>query len=227
MGFLQAFMTLAKSRSSIKGYEVWRMGYINQHTGLTTYFHWRYFSYWRVAIKVYKELLNNSDPSDTALKIKDNGYQVIFTPEGQRPILLTTIELRKGFGKGGIFRARMMHTFPGELKKLIPYLSKLFDAIKNYPKAAVMPEELKKMIAHFFWMGVHNTITERGNSQYMLMLHRLLYNLHGFQTGPWNPLYVQPDCIALLLPFEQFYQEYYDHLFDYQPVSYRNLTYNS
>lgn len=217
----ETYKEFAKPRSHLKGYEVWRMGYFNPSVGLVTQFHWRYFMYWHLAIKVYKELLSDVAKSEGNLKLVENGYQVLFHPDGGKPIALTRIDLQKPSDKG-LFRAQMMHTFPNEVKQILPYLSKLFDEIKNYPKqlsANGLPPKLKKKIAYFFWLGTHTTITERGNAQYMLMMHRLLYNMHGFHTGPWNPLYVQPDCIALLLPFERFYEMYYDDLFDYAPIA--------
>lgn len=217
---LETLMKFAKSRSHLKGYEVWRMGYFNPGIGLVTHFHWRYFIYWQLAITVYKQLLANPEKYKGSLELKDIGYQILFQSPDLNSIPLSKIELKKPFVKG-FFRARMVHTFPNEVKKVLPYLSKLFEDIKNYPKdpqSDKIAPELKKMIAYFFWLGSHNTITERGNSQYMLMLHRLLYNLHGYQAGPWSPLYVQPDCIALLLPFDWFYEKYYDNLFDYPPT---------
>ncbi|MBA2729035.1 MAG: hypothetical protein H0U49_12795 [Parachlamydiaceae bacterium] len=217
----ETYKKFAQPRSHLKGYEIWRMGYFNPGTGLVTFFHWRYFIYWHLAIKIYKELLADATKFEASLKLVDNGYQVLFSPVVGKSIELTKIELKKPFSNE-IFRARMVHTFPAEIKQILPHLAKLFDEIKNYPRehsAKELPLDLKRKIAYFFWLGVHTTITERGNSQYMLMLHRLLYNLHGFQTGPWNPLYVQPDCIALLLPFDRFFEKYYDDLFDFAPFS--------
>ncbi len=68
------------------------------------------------------------------------------------------------------------------------------------------------MIAKLFWLGCHLTITSRGSSQYMLLFHRYLYNLHGYSTQSWGLRYVQPDCIAIMMPFEVFFKDYYDCL---------------
>lgn len=214
--FLGVLNKFAKPRAHQKGYEEWRMGSSFQGTSLATYFHYRYFFFWHRAQKLYKELLIDTEKFKNTLQLNDEGYQVLFALEGQKAISLSTIQITRPRSLKR-FKGRIIHTDPEEIKKLLPYLSQLFEEIKNFPldaSATTLSEELKKMIALFFWLGCHMTITERGNAQYMLMMHRLCYNIHGFQMGPWSPLYVQPDCMALITPFEVFFEKYYDQLFD-------------
>ena len=59
--------------------------------------------------------------------------------------------------------------------------------------------------------------TRRNNSQHMLEIHAMLYELNGFLIGPPSQEFVLPDCVALSTDFEDFYQNYYDKLFDFSP----------
>jgi hypothetical protein len=221
-GMLKSLIEFAKPRSGQKGFEAWRIGY-DQGYELHTHFHGRYFLFWRIVRGIYQELLADPNRFTGELELTELGYKVIYSNEQFPKFVLSNIDLKGPYPKGG-FKALMRHTSVADLKGHLPYVSRLFDEIKEFPcdpAATEMPPELKEKIALFYWLGCHNTLTDRGNSQYMLMMHRLLYNIHGFQAAPWSPVYVLPDCIAIAMPFRLFYTEYYDKLFDFpiQPVA--------
>ncbi len=209
---LKVLMKLAEVQSKISA-ETWRMGL---ESGLITYFHGRYFLFWQYAQKMYKEFLRFPDRYQNELCRVKEGYQVLYKLDEFTILPLSTLVVRKPF-KQGVFSARMNHTDSKQIEILLPHLDVLFDEIRNYPMPPVRPLmpplELKKMIAKLFWLGCHLVITARGSSQFMLMLHRLLYDIHGYSAKSWGLRYVQPDCIAILLPFDLFFNEYYDDLF--------------
>lgn len=209
---LEVFMKLAGVTPKVD-YEAWRMGV---NAGLVTHFYGRYFMFWQYAQKMYKELLKDPEKYYNALLRVDEGYQVLYKLDDSTVVPLSTLQIRKPI-KQGNFQARMNHTGPIEVKLLLPHLNILFEEIKNFSLPAerpiAPPAELKKMIAKLFWLGCHLTPTARGSSQYMLMFHRLLYNIHGYTTRSWSLKYVQPDCMAILMPFEVFYHDYYGDLY--------------
>lgn len=55
--------------------------------------------------------------------------------------------------------------------------------------------------------------TQRGNSQYALELHHLLWEIHGVQVGPLHPRIGLPDCMGLFVDFEELYTKHYSDLF--------------
>lgn len=209
----ELLMKFTKLQASLKAYNFWRMG--SNHS-LMTYFHGRYFSFWRIAQKMFKRLLKDPLKYTSELCCTLEGYQVLYQLDGSTQILLSNLHIRSPFVQGA-FKGWMGHSEPGVTKSLLPHLEKLFNEIQNFsipPDEKGFPEELKRKIALLFWLGCHLVFTTRGSSQYMLLLHRLLFDLHGFQTPPWDLNFVQPDCVAIMLPFSVFYEEYYDALFD-------------
>ncbi len=181
-----------------------------------TYFHGRYFSFWHLSQKMYKALIKDPSKYLDELKCIEEGYQVLYRLDTSTVVPLSALHIRKPFIRKK-FKAQMSHTDAKEVKLLLPHLDLLFREIQNFAlplDAKTPPQELKHKIALLFWLGCHLVFTSRGSSQYMLMLHRLLYDLHGFQAPPWGLKFSQPDCVAIMLPFSVFYDEYYDALFD-------------
>jgi len=215
---LEVLMKFAEPRAKEKGYESWRMGYPISGIGLVTGLGGRYFYFWGLAQGIYKALRANPDWQGMELQITNEGYRVFYQLPGGPLVPLTTLQIRKPFSKGA-FNARFVHTGVNELKQFLPFLSYLFEEIKKAPKTTDenIDPDLKKKIAFFYWLGSHFCVTARGSAQYMLMLHRLCYNMHGFQASPWGQLYIEPDCVALMMPFQLFYDEYYDDLFEFPP----------
>lgn len=106
------------------------------------------------------------------------------------------------------------------LKNNFADLSKQFEKIINMPSEIGKEEssqELKDAIIRFYWSAVQTMPTFRGNSQYVLELHHMLYEYHGFSTGPVSQEFVFPDCVALSMTFEEFKDKYYDRLFESLP----------
>jgi hypothetical protein len=208
-------MKFAKELPKRKDYDSWRMG--AEEASLVTYLCGRYFFFWQFTQKIYKNLLKHSHDWENELKLTEEGYQILYALEDGTKVPLSHLQIRRPFEQNQ-FSARMIHTDPKEVKLLIPHLDHLLSQIKNYAfhgeKPISPPLELKKMIAKLFWLGCHLAFTARGSSQYMLMLHRLLYHIHGYEASPWSLRYIQPDCIAIVFPFSIFFEEYYDHLFD-------------
>lgn len=214
MNIYDLFMRFVQPREGYKGYGKWRMGTVKLLYRLITHFHGRYFYFWNIAQQTYRTLLANSEAYGTQAQLNDEGYQLFFERDGLR-LPVSRIHMRKPLTPGK-FSAYIIHSEIADLRNVLPHLSKLADEITDELQVSGQPLP-KEKIALFFWLGCHITITARGNSQNMLMLHRLMYNLYGWQPAPWSLRYVQPDCIALLLPFELFYSQYYDELFDDQP----------
>lgn len=209
---LELLLKFSKLLARSKEYNFWRMG--SQHS-LMTYFHGRYFSFWHLAQKIFKELMKNPSKYADELICINEGYQVIYRLDAETTVHLSGLYVRNPIVRG-VFKARMEHSATDVVQLMLPHLEQLFNEIQNYsfPAEGAFPEELKRKIALLFWLGCHLVFTTRGCSQYMLMLHRLLFDLHGFQTPPWSLKYPQPDCVAIVLPFSIFYEEYYDALFD-------------
>lgn len=211
---LELLVKFSKTQQQKKSYNIWRMG---SEMALVTHFHGRYFFFWQLAQKVYKALLKDPSRYEGELKQNDVGYEVLYKIDQETILSLSTLQIRKPMDRG-VFKANMLHTSATVITQLMPHLNSLLAEIKNFvvPRdEKCPPAELKKKIALLFWLGCHLTPTARGSSQYMLMLHRLLYNIHGFHPSPWSMRYVQPDCVAIMLPFSLFFDEYYDQLFEY------------
>ncbi|MGZ3634354.1 MAG: hypothetical protein ACXVAJ_08535, partial [Parachlamydiaceae bacterium] len=206
---LELLMKFAKELPKRKDYDSWRMG--AEEASLVTYFCGRYFFFWQFTQKIYKNLLKHPQDSVNELKLTEEGYQILYALEEGTTVPLSHLQIRRPFEQNQ-FSARMIHTDPKEVKLLIPHLDHLLSQIKNYAfhggKPISPPLELKKLIARLFWLGCHLAFTARGSSQYMLMLHRLLYHMHGYEVSPWSLRYIQPDCIAIAFPFSIFFEEY-------------------
>ncbi|MBA3603116.1 MAG: ankyrin repeat domain-containing protein [Parachlamydiaceae bacterium] len=211
LAILEIFMKLAEVQPKISR-DSWRMGV---EASLITHYLGRYFMFWRLAQKMYKEFLKRPEHYLNELNNVPSGYQVLYKLNESTIVPLSTIEIRKPFNQGN-FEPRMIHTGFNEVKLMLPHLNILFNEIKHFPmpivKPVIPPIALKRKIAKLFWLGCHLTITSRGSSQYMLLFHRYLYNLHGYSSQSWGLRYVQPDCIAIMMPFEVFFKDYYDFL---------------
>lgn len=209
----ELLLKFTKLQAGLKAYNFWRMGSIHS---LMTYFQGRYFSFWRITQKMFKRLVQNPAKYAGELCLTPDGYQVLYQLDETKNIPLSSLHICSPFAQG-IFKGWMGHSEPAVTKELLPHLEVLFNEIQNYSIPSDekgFPKELKRKIALLFWLGCHLVFTARGSSQYMLLLHRLLFDLHGFQTPSWDLNYVQPDCVAIMLPFSIFYEEYYDELFD-------------
>lgn len=90
----------------------------------------------------------------------------------------------------------------------------LFEEIKHETSFP----ELKWKVAYFYWLGIQAMYSKRGNSQSFLELHKLCYALHNIQVPPPSQTTVLPDCVALCLPFDVFYNDYYDKLWE-KPIT--------
>ncbi|MBA3238134.1 MAG: hypothetical protein H0T62_07280 [Parachlamydiaceae bacterium] len=210
---LELLMKFSKTQSKKKSYNTWRMG---SELDLVTHFHGRYFFFWQLAQKVYKGLLKDPLLYEGELKLVEAGYQVLYKLEDHTLVGLSTLQIRRPFDRY-VFKAHMLHTGPAVVLQMMPHLNTILNEIKAFPLTPGQkkpPVELKRKIAMLFWLGCHLVPTSRGSSQYMLMMHRLLYNIHGFQPTPWSMQYVQPDCVAIMLPFSIFFSEYYDQLME-------------
>lgn len=209
----ELLLKFSKLQASSKEHNFWRMG---SQCSLLTHFHGRYFVFWHLAQMMYRELsMNPSKYSDELIHTED-GYQVLYPLDASTKVPLSALYVRNPIMQG-VFKARMDHAGTDVVKSMLPHLEQLFIEIQNHPFVVgegKFPEELKRKIALLFWLGCHLVFTTRGSSQYMLLLHRLLFDLHGFQTPPWGLKYSEPDCVAIVLPFSIFYEEYYDALFD-------------
>lgn len=214
MNIYDLFMKFAQPRAGQKGYGKWRMGTIRHFYRLITHFHGRYFFFWNIAQNTYRTLLANPDAYGKQAQLITEGYQLFYERDDIR-LPVSKIYLRKPLTPAQ-FKAYIVHSDIDDLRRVLPYMSKLAGEITAELQLSGKPLP-KEKIALFFWLGCHITMTARGNSQTMLMIHRLLYNLYDWQPAPWSLRFVQPDCIALLLPFELFYNQYYDALFDDQP----------
>lgn len=218
LSFLEVMQLFAKPRDSLDSFQIMRTS--NALTvGLITDLGGRYYPYWVLAQKIQREFHENPGKYVAQIKDTEKGYQVLtVTPEGI-VVELTRIDTRKPFEKGK-FRGSLVHSGVPTIQMVQPILAKEFEDIKAYhldKSEEALPEELKRKIAYFFWLGCQTTPAERGSSQYMLMLHRMVYQMHGFQTAPWSQRYPFPDCVALVMPFETFYPKYYDSIMECPP----------
>jgi hypothetical protein len=212
---LELLTRFAEPHSHKKGYSNWRMGFIVRNAVLITHFTQRYFFFWHIAQRTYRKLVADPEAMRGELQLSNRGYQILYN-DGKEIIPLTHISLQKPFSKG-TFAAHMDHCTISSIKLALPIFSHRFDELVTAISDA-QGELPREKIAFLFWLGCHITLSERGNSQYMLMLHRLMYNMFGWRPAPWSQRYVQPDCVALLLPFDIFYNRYYEQLFDEPPV---------
>lgn len=206
------FSTIQPGR---RGYNLWRMG---SQSALFTHFTGRYFYFWQFLQKIYKKLLNDPTRYKDELYATEKGYQILYKMNESTIVPLSALYIKRPFSRG-VFKGMMMHTFVQEVDLLLPHLEDLLKEVKNFSFSEgnmpiSPPVELKRKIALIFWLGCHLVVTARGSSQYMLMLHRLLYEIHGYQVTPWSLEFIQPDCIAIMLPFSIFFEEYYDRLFE-------------
>lgn len=66
----------------------------------------------------------------------------------------------------------------------------------------------KEKTADFYWKGVQLMPTDSGNSQTMLELHYILYQLHDLKAPAPSRTAILPDCIALCSTPAEFRQRY-------------------
>lgn len=171
----------------------------------------------------------NSD-TETQQALAKNGlnadlYSILHTLKDGNKINLTSIYILKNllfFSGMKQIEGLWVHTAPENLKELENELQELFqNIIQNSKKiketGLPLSSDLKKEIALFYYLGIQAMLAYRGNSQIMLEMHKMLYEIHGFQTGPLSQKFVLPDCVALCLPFDVFYRDYYDKLWEWPP----------
>jgi len=145
-----------------------------------------------------------NEPND-ALQLIEKGYIITQRIQNGKIVELTKIDGKRWF-----------HTPNHMLSDALKEASQVYEEIKAYDAkgSSSPPEELKQKIAYFFWLGSQIMPTARSNSQYMLEMHSMLYEMHGYDIGAPSTKWVLPDCVALSMPFDKFYQEYYSQLFD-------------
>jgi hypothetical protein len=198
------------SRSS-----TWRMADTRSGRYYTTGISSRYAIFQKVASQFESQLA--ADPSSHAAD-RSEAYSD-YSLKHKKIQTGETIELTTVNAKG--MKPEWSHTSTGEVKALLEEMNIVLEQFRSYPlpsDAMTVPEELSKIIAHFYWLGCQAMPTERGNSQYVLEMHTLLYEAIGFRTGPLSQEFVLPDCVALCTDFETFYNAYYKTaLFDTPP----------
>jgi len=139
------------------------------------------------------------------------GYQVMHRLDDGTELALTKLEILEGGGQ-------WTHTDCQNLTKLFPAMEKLFEEIKvESQKQKPMTPELEKKIALLYWMTCQAMPFARGSSQYALELHRICYEMCGYRCAPPSNQYILPDTVALAMPFDVYYPEYYRESFEGQP----------
>lgn len=151
------------------------------------------------------EKMKNGPPNEQIQIPQDGGYVIKHQLSNGKDVSLTRV-----------FSGSWYHAHTHTVKETFQECSASFEKIKAFDLkgAKTVPAELKKEIAYFYWLGCHSMPTEKSNSQYMLEIHRMLYEMHGLEIGAPAMEWTLPDCVALTVPFEVFYNEFYDKLFE-------------
>lgn len=183
----------------------------------------RYKPYKHLSMQVFAKLLKQlkANPEQCDLQIKSNGYDfhIVFVDESGKEILLTQND---PFGERAIElgQPKWNHTLAENTLKIRPILSKLFDEIKGHAKNKDLPfNQIKQKIALFYWLACHAIVICRGNSQYSLEIQKLLFEMNGYAITPLSHKYALPDCVALCMTFREFFDKYYDDLFEITPIA--------
>ncbi len=202
------------------------------HNCLRTEMGGRYRFYIQFTHKFYEQLLHQLqiDPHYSELKYRLAGdisscYTFFIRTKDGKEILLTTVYPYPNdvdYNRDRV-EPRWIHTEPNPI--LTSYLSELFEELKGYAKQTNRRPSLsvlKEKIAFFYWLSCHAALIKRRSSQYSLETHKLVREINGLSTGPLAQKHVLPDCVALSLPFSEFYR-YYDELFETSPQVQRGL----
>ena len=141
-------------------------------------------------------------------KLKNAAMLVLCRPEDSTP------------GPSKAIKTAWVHLGGSEVDENFAEVSNIFNEILNMPSEkghSVPSANLKEAMKTFYWLACHAMPTYRGNSQYALELHRILYAHHGFHTAPLSQKFVYPDCVALSTALEEFKDKYYDQIFENSP----------
>ncbi len=195
----------------------WRLGIAKAGvSSYTTPISGRYTIFKRVAKQFENKVSTTSAPHQAELGINGADFTIKHRRVNRDEVVRTTmVNLTMGI------KPEWAHSHPDAVKILLEDMGIVMEQIRHYPlpaDAKKVPEELSKLIAHFYWMGCHAMPTARNNSQYALEMHTMLYEAIGFRTGALSQEFVLPDCVALCTDFESFYNDYYKtRLFDHPP----------
>lgn len=133
-------------------------------------------------------------------------YTINITLRNGKSIPLTKVHFLSSSPSSGVWE----HTSKEYLDEIEKEQIQIFEEIKSEKSFP----ELKRKIAYFYYLGIHAMYSFRGNSQNMLEMHKMCYLQHNIHVPPPNQKFVLPDCVALCLPFEEFYNNYYDKLWE-------------